>query len=55
MEEYTLVNRFIKRYKTRGRRMVRSRNVRILVVESFILKKRECKRDEEKKSPIRGC
>jgi hypothetical protein len=34
--------------------MVRSRNVRILVVESFILKKRECKRDEEKKVTHKG-
>jgi hypothetical protein len=43
MDEYTLVNPFMKRYETGGHRMVR-----ILMVESFVLKKkRECDREEE--------
>jgi hypothetical protein len=42
-----LVNQFIERYRIRGRRKVRSREVRILKVESLVLKKkRECKREE---------
>jgi hypothetical protein len=47
MEEYIIVNRFMERYEMGGHRMVRSRDVRILVVESFVLKKRECENEEE--------
>jgi hypothetical protein len=55
MEEYTLVNRFTERYRTRGCQRVRSREVQILVVESFVLKKnRECEREEEEGAPMRG-
>jgi hypothetical protein len=49
------VNRFKKRYMTRGRRRVRSREVQILVAERLLLKKkRECERDEEEGAPVSG-
>jgi hypothetical protein len=55
MKEYTLVNRFTKRYKTRGHRNVRWREVQILKVESLVLKKkRECEREEEEKDTHEG-
>jgi hypothetical protein len=41
-----LVNRFTERYRTGGRRRLRSREVRILKVESLVMKKRECEREE---------
>jgi hypothetical protein len=44
----------MKRYETEGRRRVRSREVRILVVESFVLKKkREYEREEEEEATVR--
>jgi hypothetical protein len=48
MEEYTLVNRFMERYWIEGHWRVRSRNVRNLMIESFVLKKkRKYEMDEE--------
>jgi hypothetical protein len=48
MDDYTLVNQFTERYRTRGRQKVRSRKVRILKTESLVLKKkRECEEGEE--------
>jgi hypothetical protein len=41
-----LVNRFMERYRTGRRQKERSREVRILKVESLVLKKRECEREE---------
>jgi hypothetical protein len=49
MEEYTLVNQFTDRYRTLGggRQKARSREVKILKVESLVLKKKkEYERDE---------
>jgi hypothetical protein len=40
MEEYTLINRFIERYSIEEHRKVISRKVRILNVESMMLKKK---------------
>jgi hypothetical protein len=50
MEEYTLVNRFTERYKTKRYQKVRSRKVPSLVLK----KKRECDGDEEEGAPMRG-
>jgi hypothetical protein len=43
----------MERYETGGRRRMRLREVWILVVESFVLKKRECEREEEEEAPVR--
>jgi hypothetical protein len=51
MEDYTLVNRFTERYETGECWRVRSREGRNFVVESFVLKKRECEREEEVGAP----
>jgi hypothetical protein len=54
MEEYTLMNWFTDKYETGGRRRMRLRNVQILVVESFVLKKkREYETPEEDGAPVR--
>jgi hypothetical protein len=43
MDEYTLVNRFMERFRTGGCRRVRSKEGRFLDEENFVLKKkREC-------------
>jgi hypothetical protein len=48
MKKYTLVNRFTERYRIGGRQRVRSRDMRILVIERLLLKnKKECDRKEE--------
>jgi hypothetical protein len=39
MEEYTLVNRFTERFRTGGRRRVRSKEEQFLEEENFVLKK----------------
>jgi hypothetical protein len=42
------VNRFIERYRTGGRRRVRSREVQIFVLDMLLLKKKkECEEEEE--------
>jgi hypothetical protein len=42
-----LVNQFTERYRTGGRRKVRSRGKQILKVENLVLKKnRKCEREE---------
>jgi hypothetical protein len=47
MEEYTLMNRFTERLRTRGCRRARSKEVRFLEEENFVLKKkRECEREK---------
>jgi hypothetical protein len=53
MMEYILMNRFTERYETGGGGM-RSRKVRILMAESFVLKKREWERErEEEGAPMK--
>jgi hypothetical protein len=43
-----MVNQFTERYRTGGRRSVRSREIHILVVERLLLKKKkECDGEEE--------
>jgi hypothetical protein len=57
MEEYTLINQFTDRYRTwgGGRQKVRSREVKILKVESLVLKKKkEYERDEAKPNTREG-
>jgi hypothetical protein len=55
MKEYTLVNQFTERYETKGRRRVRSREGQNFMVENFVLKKkRECEREKEERTPVRG-
>jgi hypothetical protein len=52
MEGYTLLNRFTERYEIRGRQRVRSREERIFMIKSFVLrKKRECERGKKKGHP----
>jgi hypothetical protein len=49
------VNRFKERYMTGGRLIVRSREVRILVVEILLLKKKkECEREQEEDDTREG-
>jgi hypothetical protein len=50
MEDYTLVNRFIERFRTGGRQMVRSKEGQFLE-ENFMLKKREYEREKEEGGP----
>jgi hypothetical protein len=53
MEEYTLVNRFMERFRTRGCRRVRSKEGQIL--ENFVLKKkRDVRGRMKKKEPMKG-
>jgi hypothetical protein len=47
MEEYTLVNRFTERFRTEGRRRVRSKEGQFLEENFVSKKKRECEREEE--------
>jgi hypothetical protein len=50
-----LVNQFTERYRIRGRRKVRSREVQILKVESLVLKKkRECERAKGENDILEG-
>jgi hypothetical protein len=50
MKKYTLVKQFTDRFRTNGRQRVRSKEGRFLE-ENFVLKKRECEREEEKRDP----
>jgi hypothetical protein len=55
MEEYTLVNRFVERFRTGGRQRVRLKEGQFLKEENFVLKKkRECVRGRKKKGPAKG-
>jgi hypothetical protein len=50
------MNRFTERYRTGGRRRVRSREIRILMVERLLLKKKnsEYKREKEEGGTCEG-
>jgi hypothetical protein len=55
MKEYTLVNRFTERFRTGRCRRVRSRDVRILMVENFVLKKKRGReREKEEDDTCKG-
>jgi hypothetical protein len=47
MEEYTLMNRFIERFRNRGRQRVRSKEGRFLEEKFVLKKKREYERKKE--------
>jgi hypothetical protein len=49
------MNRFTKRFRSRGRRRVRSKEGQFLEEENFVLKKkRECEREEEEEETREG-